>query len=205
MIDIYPSASWPEPQPSLDAWPSAEFLSAYASVQGALIRADKAARRRSHDPDHLYLRRAADILEASMPLLLWLRVSRNLRIDGDIIRCAIELRSIYDLVVRRRFRLCAPGTCRIEAIDLRDSPAASEGWLDPFADYLAEIGISDAGTVPDPLDVILKFSEAPIRQHSFAVMHITQALERLVSRRDVPTPHSVSVPLLADGRRFAHV
>lgn len=123
------------------------------------------------DGNRVFGQRAAALLGAWTPILVWLRDHKHVPIDIEAIRFATELESVATIAFQKRHRRLDVQTGAVTMLDVPDVP---EALLYPLRAYLGETGGYDAG-----LPFNKQRSEEPAKQHSFVTMHFSATFTQL--------------------------
>jgi intracellular multiplication protein IcmO len=123
------------------------------------------------DANGVFRGRAVALLGTMAPVLVWMRDRRGITINIDQIRQSLELRSIWNLAVLKRFLVRDPGATEPRPIPVDDIPG---DLLYPLLAYLGEI---------PGYNIDLPYNEQktdePFKQHGFALFYFTAAFTQL--------------------------
>ncbi|MBD0273427.1 MAG: type IV secretion system DNA-binding domain-containing protein, partial [Acetobacteraceae bacterium] len=119
----------------------------------------------------VFMQRAAALLGAWTPILVWLRGRKRVPIDISSIRFATELESVASIAFHKRFRRLDVPTGAASFLDVPDIP---EALLHPLRAYLGDTGGYDAS-----LPFNKQRTDEPAKQHSFVTMHFTHTFTQL--------------------------
>ena len=90
----------------------------------------------SGDADGVACDRAAVLVGALTPVLVWMRDHKGVPLNIDTVRLSFELRSIWKVVTQRVFEVSDPISGETTAIPVPEMP---EDVVDPLQVYLAEL------------------------------------------------------------------
>ncbi|TDH62388.1 conjugal transfer protein TraG [Dankookia rubra] len=129
-----------------------------------------------HNPEgggdnKVFMQRAAALLGANAPVLVWMRDHHNVSIDIDSIRFATELQSVADLAFERRFRRRDPVSGEIDHIDVPDMP---EALVAPLRSYLGDTGGYDM-----EMHLNKRPRDKASEQHAYVTMHFSATFTQL--------------------------
>jgi|HubBroStandDraft_1064217.scaffolds.fasta_scaffold00088_43 intracellular multiplication protein IcmO len=135
------------------------------------LLASQLGEQRPEDPNGVFRSRAIALVGTMAPVLTWMRDHKQVPINIEKIRFALELRGIWKLATRRVFELRNPETGEINEVSVPDMP---EDLIYPLQAYLGEIPGYDTS-----LDYNKQKTDEPFKQHGFALFYFTATFTQL--------------------------
>ena len=124
------------------------------------------------DANGVFRKRAAALVGALTPVLVWMRDHKGVLLNIDTVRLSFELRSIWKVATKRVFEVRNPITGEITDIPVPEMP---EDLIYPLQAYLKRTAVLRHEPRLEPAE-----GEEPSKQHGFA-----QSTSRTPSRRSV--------------------
>ena len=150
---------------------STHSCSATPARSARCCRARSASRLRA-TPTASVRERAAALVGALTPVLVWMRDHKGVLLNIDTVRLSFELRSIWKVATKRVFEVRNPITDEMTDIPVPEMP---EDLIYPLQAYLGELPSYDMS-----LDWNRQKSEEPSKQHGFAQFYFTHTFPRSV-------------------------
>ena len=125
----------------------------------------------SGDADGVICDRAAALVGALTPVLVWVRDYRGVPLNIDTVRFSFELRSIWKVVTQRMFEVRDPISGETTDIPVPEMP---EDVVYPLQAYLGELPSYDMS-----LDLNRQKTEEPSKQHGLAQFYFTDTFPLL--------------------------
>jgi intracellular multiplication protein IcmO len=123
------------------------------------------------DDANVFRQRAAALVDALAPVLVWMRDHKGVLLNIDTVRLSFELRSIWKVATKRVFEVRNPITDDITDIPVPEMP---EDLIYPGQAYLGELPSCDM-----ILDWNRQKSAEPSKQHGFAQFYFTHTFPSL--------------------------
>jgi intracellular multiplication protein IcmO len=123
------------------------------------------------DDANVFRQRAAALVDALAPVLVWMRDHKGVLLNIDTVRLSFELRSIWKVATKRVFEVRNPITDDITDIPVPEMP---EDLIYPLQAYLGELPSYDM-----ILDWNRQKSAKRSKQHGFAQFYFTHTFPPL--------------------------
>jgi intracellular multiplication protein IcmO len=123
------------------------------------------------DDANVFRERAAALVGALAPVLVWVRDHKGVLLNIDTVRLSFELRSIWKVATKRVFEVRNAITDETTDIPVPEMP---EDLISPLKTYLGKLPGYDMR-----LDWDWQKTGAPARQHAFAQVYFTHTFPQL--------------------------
>jgi intracellular multiplication protein IcmO len=139
----------------------------------------------SGDADGVVCDRAAALVGALTPVLVWMRDHKGAALNIDTVRLSFELRSIWKVAAKRVFEVRDPITGETTDIPVPEMP---EDVVYRLQAYLGELPCYDMS-----LDWNRQKTEEPLKQHGFAQFYFTHTFPLLGPSSQGPSRMSEAI------------